>query len=82
MSKGKFQFDLWADCGHFDLSKLTRDWAPLRAKVAKHGVYDSLLLALMPTASTSFLTGYMGILSNQFVLTYIDGIPHLEIFLL
>jgi ribonucleoside-diphosphate reductase alpha subunit len=58
ISKGKLQFDLWADMGHFDLKNLTRDWQPLRDRIAKSGVYNSLLIALMPTASTSFLTGY------------------------
>ena len=58
ISKGKFQFDLWAELGHFDKSKLKLDWEPLRARVAKHGMYNSLLIALMPTASTSFLMGY------------------------
>ena len=58
ISKGKLQFDLWADMGHFDISRLTRDWKPLRDRIAKTGVYNSLLIALMPTASTSFLTGY------------------------
>eukprot|EP00173_Palmaria_palmata_P000214 Plantae.Rhodophyta-Palmaria_palmata.ctg11012.p1 GENE.Plantae.Rhodophyta-Palmaria_palmata.ctg11012~~Plantae.Rhodophyta-Palmaria_palmata.ctg11012.p1 ORF type:complete len:283 (-),score=56.45 Plantae.Rhodophyta-Palmaria_palmata.ctg11012:224-1015(-) len=52
MSKGKFQFDLWnvTPSKHWD-------WDALRAKVARHGVRNSLLLAPMPTASTSQILG-------------------------
>lgn len=59
MSKGKFQFDLWADAGHFDLKNLTRDdWPELKEKVRKYGVRNSLLIAIMPTATTSFIIGH------------------------
>jgi ribonucleoside-diphosphate reductase alpha chain len=52
MSEGKFQFDLWK------VSPSTRyDWETLRANVIKHGVRNSLLIALMPTASTSQICG-------------------------
>ena len=34
------------------------DWAGLRAKIAKHGVRNSLLVAPMPTASTSQILGF------------------------
>jgi ribonucleoside-diphosphate reductase alpha chain len=52
MSKGKFQFDLWG----VTPSDLW-NWAPLRDKVAKHVMYNSLLVAPMPTASTSQILG-------------------------
>ncbi len=52
MSKGKFQFDLWG----VTPSNLW-NWEPLRADVAKHGMYNSLLVAPMPTASTSQILG-------------------------
>jgi ribonucleotide reductase alpha subunit len=58
ISMGKLQFDLWAELGHFDKSKLTLEWDSLRSKISQYGVRNSLLIALMPTASTSFLTGY------------------------
>jgi len=61
ISKGKLQFDLWADCGHFDHKNLTintKEWDSLRSDIKKHGVRNSLLVAPMPTASTSFLMGY------------------------
>ena len=33
------------------------DWAGLKAEISKHGVRNSLLLAPMPTASTSQILG-------------------------
>jgi ribonucleoside-diphosphate reductase alpha chain len=47
---GKFQFDLWG-------VNPTLDWEPLREKMAKFGIRNSLLIALMPTASTSQIMG-------------------------
>jgi ribonucleotide reductase alpha subunit len=48
MSKGVFQFDMWG------VTPSSRwDWAGLKAKVAKHGVANSLMLSPMPTASTA-----------------------------
>lgn len=51
MSKGKFQFNLWG-LEDKDLN-LGLDWESLRKDVVKHGMRNSLLTALMPTASTS-----------------------------
>ncbi|KAI0648155.1 ribonucleotide reductase alpha subunit [Trametes meyenii] len=51
-SEGKLQFDLWG-VTPTDLW----DWASLKAKVAQHGLRNSLLLAPMPTASTSQILG-------------------------
>merc|ERR1711997_260840 len=60
MSQGKLQQDLWKEFGDqkddFEDSK-EFDWAGLRAKIAKHGVRNSLLTAPMPTASTSQILG-------------------------
>jgi len=53
MSQGKFQFDMWGVTPNSGLW----DWDSLRAKVAKHGVRNSLLVAPMPTASTSQILG-------------------------
>ncbi len=53
LSQGKFQFDLWGvtpDSGRWD-------WENLRKEVLKHGARNSLLLAPMPTASTSQILG-------------------------
>ena len=53
LSQGKFQFDLWGvkpDSGRWD-------WENLRLDVMNHGVRNSLLVAPMPTASTSQILG-------------------------
>jgi len=53
LSKGQFQFDLWnvkPDSGRWD-------WENLRLDVMNHGVRNSLLVAPMPTASTSQILG-------------------------
>jgi len=54
VSKGVLQYDMWEGIAPSDLW----DWAALKAKIAKHGVRNSLLLAPMPTASTSQILGY------------------------
>ena len=52
MSKGVMQPDMWG------VVPSTRwDWAGLRAKIAQHGMRNSLLLAPMPTASTAQIMG-------------------------
>jgi len=52
VSKGIFQFDMW----NVEPS-LRWDWYTLKAEVIKHGVRNSLLVAPMPTASTSQILG-------------------------
>ena len=53
MSKGIFQFDMW---------KVTPsdryDWNALKESIMKYGTRNSLLMAPMPTASTSQILGY------------------------
>ena len=53
ISEGVFQFDMWG--------KTPRsgrwDWEELRKEVKEHGVRNSLLIAPMPTASTSQILG-------------------------
>jgi ribonucleoside-diphosphate reductase alpha chain len=55
MSEGQFQFDLWG----VDANQLSGrwDWEGLRKEVLEHGVRNSLLVAPMPTASTSQILG-------------------------
>ncbi|KAJ1649838.1 ribonucleotide-diphosphate reductase subunit rnr1 [Dispira simplex] len=53
MSKGLLQFDLWEGVEPTDLW----DWDTLREKIQAHGVRNSLLVAPMPTASTSQILG-------------------------
>jgi ribonucleoside-diphosphate reductase alpha chain len=55
ISQGEFQYNLWGMTEE-DLSGRW-DWNALRKKVKKHGVRNSLLLAPMPTASTSQILG-------------------------
>merc|ERR1712151_1570 len=52
-SKGKLQFDLW-NCTP---SSGRWDWTGLKARIAKHGLRNSLLVAPMPTASTAQILG-------------------------
>nr|WP_293303537.1 ribonucleoside-diphosphate reductase subunit alpha [Allomuricauda sp.] len=55
MSKGEFQHNLW---GVKDEELSGRwDWGKLRKEVKKHGIRNSLLVAPMPTASTSQILG-------------------------
>ncbi|MDA8642358.1 ribonucleoside-diphosphate reductase subunit alpha, partial [Schleiferiaceae bacterium] len=55
ISKGKFQHNLW-DVKDGELSGRW-DWETLRGEVKEHGVRNSLLMAPMPTASTSQILG-------------------------
>lgn len=58
LSRGLFQFDMWKDGDDDTFSKLVDyDWDVLRESVMKYGVRNSLLLAPMPTASTSQILG-------------------------
>ncbi|THF48768.1 ribonucleoside-diphosphate reductase subunit alpha [Flavobacterium supellecticarium] len=55
ISKGEFQYNLWG-LNDDDLSGRW-DWASLRKEVMQNGVRNSLLMAPMPTASTSQILG-------------------------
>ncbi|MBD3862806.1 ribonucleoside-diphosphate reductase subunit alpha [Olleya marilimosa] len=55
ISKGQFQHNLWNI--QEDTLSGRWDWDKLRADVMKHGVRNSLLVAPMPTASTSQILG-------------------------
>ncbi len=64
ISKGQFQFDLWKefptskDVKQIDICHSGRhDWDKLKKNIKKHGVRNSLVTALMPTASTSQIMG-------------------------
>lgn len=63
-SKGILQHDMW------EVTASTRhDWTGLRAKIAKHGLRNSLLLAPMPTASTAQILG-----NNESIEAYTSNI--------
>ena len=52
-SKGILQFDMW------NVTPSDRyDWKTLKESIVKHGLRNSLLVAPMPTASTSQILGY------------------------
>lgn len=75
ISKGLFQFDLWG----LDKSKLLMDWdwEGLRQNILTYGVRNSLVTAIMPTASTSQIMGNVECIepytTNMFVRTTIAG---------
>ena len=56
-SEGKLQPDLWGIVP-ITQQKGTLDWTSLRAYMKRHGLRNSLLMAPMPTASTSQILGY------------------------
>lgn len=72
ISKGLLQMDLW----NVKPSSLW-DWKELRNKIKAHGVRNSLLVALMPTASTAQIMGntesFEPITSNIFVRNTLSG---------
>lgn len=51
-AKGELQFDLWGV-----QPSENYDWSGLKEEIKKHGLRNSLLIALMPTASTSQILG-------------------------
>ena len=72
LHQGEFQFDLWG------VSPSDRyDWDTLRQSVMKYGVRNSLLVAPMPTASTSQILGnnecFEPFTSNLYVRNTIAG---------
>jgi ribonucleotide reductase alpha subunit len=56
-SQGILQFDMWHNfAGHSQT--LGYDWAALKTSIVANGLRNSLLIAPMPTASTSQILGY------------------------
>ena len=53
-SKGILQFDMWGVTPNED----RYDWTSLKQSIMDHGIRNSLLLAPMPTASTSQILGF------------------------
>ena len=53
-SQGILQFDMWSA----DPGSERYNWSDLKSRIQKHGIRNSLLLAPMPTASTSQILGY------------------------
>jgi ribonucleoside-diphosphate reductase alpha chain len=72
-SEGILQFDMWGvtpDSGNWD-------WTALKAEIKQHGMRNSLLLAPMPTASTSQILGnnecFEAFTSNLYVRRTLSG---------
>ena len=57
LSEGLFQFDLWNNKTQIDTNDFIWDWNVLRDNIKLYGVRNSLLVAPMPTASTSQILG-------------------------
>jgi ribonucleoside-diphosphate reductase alpha chain len=53
-AKGDLQFDLWTENGKV---RTTLDWEPLRESIKTHGLRNSLLLAIAPTATIASIVG-------------------------
>lgn len=74
ISQGKFQFDLW-NISPLNLPRF--QWESLREKIMKYGIRNSLLIAPMPTASTSQILGntecFEPITSNIYVRRVLAG---------
>lgn len=72
IAKGKLQFDLWDK----EPSNLW-NWNKLRYNISNYGLYNSLLTALMPTASTSQIMGnyemFEPVTSNMFTRNTLSG---------
>jgi len=52
-SHGQLQFDMWG----IDPGEQSFDWSALRARIKHYGLANSLLIAYMPTAGTTQITG-------------------------
>jgi ribonucleoside-diphosphate reductase alpha subunit len=57
MCNGQFQFDLWGIEPIKQVGDINLDWNSLREQIKEFGMRNSLLLAPMPTASTSQILG-------------------------
>lgn len=72
-SEGILQFDLWDMNEHSGMW----DWDSLKAEIIEHGMRNSLLLAPMPTASTSQILGnnecFEAFTSNLYVRRTLSG---------
>ena len=72
-SQGLLQFDLWEMNEHSG----RWDWDSLKTEIVKHGMRNSLLLAPMPTASTSQILGnnecFEAFTSNLYVRRTLSG---------
>lgn len=73
-SEGRLQFDMW---GTTPVEHAELDWEGLKTRIAQHGLRNSLLVAPMPTASTSQILGnnecFEPFTSNLYVRRVLSG---------
>lgn len=76
ISKGLFHFDLYSKKASYPY-KFHYDWNGLKQEILKYGTYNSLLVGLMPTASTSQILGnvesFEPLTSNAYVRRTLSG---------
>ena len=62
---------------HYDQNDSFNDWTSLRQKIKRYGIRNSLLLAPMPTASTSQILGnyecFEPVMSNIYTRRVLSG---------
>jgi ribonucleotide reductase alpha subunit len=69
-SEGKLQFDLWREEQPLRFEPVFQEeWKQLKEDIKKHGMRNSLLMAMMPTASTSQILG-----NNECIEPYTNNI--------
>jgi ribonucleoside-diphosphate reductase alpha chain len=56
-AKGQLQFDLWDTANGGVTPPAELDWDALRARIATHGLRNSLLIAIAPTATIASIVG-------------------------
>ena len=85
VSKGVLQFDMWAAESETSANRVKRymedesiyDWDSLKKRIRQHGVRNSLLVALMPTATTAHILGntesFEPLSSNMYTRSVLSG---------
>jgi ribonucleoside-diphosphate reductase alpha chain len=56
-SKGEFQFDMWPNGANKQSRYTKKQWDDLRQDMVRHGLRNSTLLSIMPTASSAHILG-------------------------
>jgi len=80
MYNGELQFDMWlnkTDKSETKVNDSLNDWTTLRKQIKKYGIRNSLLVAPMPTASTSQILGnyecFEPVMSNIYTRRVLSG---------
>lgn len=81
-STGKLQFDLWGETPLESAGPLIFDWDGLKSQIVSYGLRNSLLIAPMPTASTSTLLGNVECIEPQSYNVYLRRLSSGEYILL